>query len=125
MSWRNTTRGIEAVYDKHTACEQFLLPPDREADLIVLGDQKTAIGAAEQDHDLSGLGYAPLRSHGGRAEQSIPFILSEPISEEYQKRAETVRLRNFDLFDYALNGARGLESPFSTASRLVSGKLSL
>ena len=117
--------GIEAVYDKHTACEQFLLPPDREADLIVLGDQKTAIGAAERDHDLSGLGDAPLRSHGGRAEQSIPFILSEPISEEYQKRAETVRLRNFDLFDYALNGARGLESPFSAASRLVSGKLSL
>ena len=100
--------GIEAVYDKHTACEQFLLPPDREADLIVLGDKKTAIGAAEREHDLSSLGDAPLRSHGGRAEQAVPFILSEPVSEEYRKRADTVRLRNFDLFDYALNGTRGL-----------------
>ena len=98
--------GIEAVYDKPSACEQFLLPPDREADLIVLGDKKTAIGAAERDHDVSGLGDAPLRSHGGCAEQAVPFIVSESISEEYQKRAKTGRLRNFDLFDYALNGAR-------------------
>ena len=100
--------GVEAVYDTPAACEQFLLPPDREADLLVLGDKKTAIGAAERDHDLSELGDAPLRSHGGRAEQVVPFILSEPISEEYQRRAATVRLRNFDLFDYALNGARGM-----------------
>jgi phosphonoacetate hydrolase len=96
--------GIEAVYDKQTACEKFLLPLDREADLVVLGDQQTAIGAAERDHDLSGLGDAPLRSHGGRAEQSVPFMLSEPVSDDYRKRAETTRLRNFDLFDYALNG---------------------
>ncbi len=96
--------GIEAVYDKQTACEKFLLPLDREADLVVLGDQQTAIGAAERDHDLSGLGDAPLRSHGGRAEQSVPFILSEPVSDDYRKRAGTTRIRNFDLFDYALNG---------------------
>ncbi len=96
--------GVEAVYDKPTACEQFLLPPDREADLFVLGDQHTAIGAAERDHDLSGLGDTPLRSHGGRAEQVVPFILSEPVSAAYHKRAATVRPRNFELFDYALNG---------------------
>ena len=100
--------GIEAVYDKHAACDQFLLPPDREADLIVLGDRETAIGAAERDHDLSGLDDTPLRSHGSRAEQSVPFILSEPVSEEYQTHAENGPLRNFDLFDYALNGTRGL-----------------
>ena len=97
--------GIEAVYDKPTACEQFLLPPDREADFLVLGDQHTAIGAAERDHDLSGLGDAPLRSHGGRAEQVVPFILSEPVSAAYHERAAAVRPRNFELFDYALNGA--------------------
>ncbi len=96
--------GVEAVYDKHTACEQFLLPPDREADFLVLGDAHTAIGAVERDHDLSGLGDAPLRSHGGRAEQVVPFFLSEPVSAAYYKRAATVRLSNFDLFDYALNG---------------------
>ncbi len=96
--------GIEAVYDKPTACERFLLPPDREADFLVLGDQHTAIGAAERDHDLSGLGDTPLRSHGGRAEQVVPFILSEPVSAAYHERAATVRPRNFELFDYALNG---------------------
>ena len=99
--------GVEAVYDKDAGCEQFQLPPDREADFIVLGDQETALGGAEGDHDLSGLGNVPLRSHGGRAEQSVPFILSEPISEEYQAHAKTHQLRNFDLFDYALNGTRG------------------
>ena len=97
--------GVEAVYDKPTACERFLLPPDREADFLVLGDQHTAIGAAERDHDLSGLGDAPLRSHGGRAEQVVPFILSEPVSAAYHERAAAVRPRNFELFDYALNGA--------------------
>lgn len=100
--------GVEAVYDRFAACERFLLPPDREADLLVLGDQHTAIGAAERDHDLSELGDAPLRSHGGRAEQMVPFILSEPVSEAYHTRAATIRLSTFDLFDYVLNGTRGL-----------------
>ncbi len=100
--------GVEAVYDRPAACERFLLPPDREADLLVLGDAHTAIGAAERDHDVSALGDAPLRSHGGRAEQMVPFILSEPVSAAYRKRAATGRLSNFDLFDYALNGTRGL-----------------
>ena len=100
--------GVEAVYDRLAACERFLLPPDREADLLVLGDEHTAIGAAERDHDLSAFGAAPLRSHGGRAEQMVPFILSEPISEAYHTRASTVRPSNFDLFDYALNGTSGL-----------------
>ncbi len=97
--------GVEAVYDTPTACAQFCLPPDREADLLVLGDTHTAIGAAERDHDLSGLGDTPLRSHGGRAEQVVPFMLSEPVCEAYHTRAATVRLSNLDLFDYALNGA--------------------
>ena len=98
--------GVETVYERPTACERFCLPPDREADLLVLGDQHTAIGAAERDHDLSALGHTPLRSHGGRAEQMVPFILSEPVSEAYHARAATTRPRNFDLFDYALNGTR-------------------
>ena len=100
--------GVAAVYDRPAACERFLLPPDREADLLVLGDEHTAIGAAERDHDLSALGDVPLRSHGGRAEQMVPFILSEPVSVAYRQRAATVRLNNFDLFDYALNGTSGL-----------------
>lgn len=95
--------GVDAVYERHDACRTFGLPADREADLLVLGDRETALGAAERDHDLSGLGRAPLRSHGGRAEQTVPFLVSEPIDAAYRDRAHAAGLRNFDLFDYVLN----------------------
>jgi phosphonoacetate hydrolase len=31
-------------------------------------------------------------------------MLSQPLTPEYRHRVETGRLRNFDIFDYALNG---------------------
>jgi len=37
-------------------------------------------------------------------EQRVPFILSRPLIPEYLHRAETGPLRNFDIFDFALNG---------------------
>ena len=82
------------------------MPVDREADFVVLGDDKTAIGAARTEHDLSGLAGHRLRSHGGLGEQRVPFILSRPLTPEYRDRAETGQLRNFDIFDFALNGVR-------------------
>jgi len=45
-----------------------------------------------------------LRSHGGLGEQRVPFIVSRPLTSEYQRLAETRPLRNFDIFDFALNG---------------------
>ena len=96
--------GVDAVYERHDACRTFGLPADREADLLVLGDRETALGAAERDHDLSGLGESPLRSHGGRAEQTVPFLVSAPLDAAYRDRAQAAGLRNFDLFDYVLNG---------------------
>ena len=96
--------GVDAVYERHDACRTFGLPADREADLLVLGDRETALGAAECDHDLSGLGRTPLRSHGGRAEQTVPFLISAPIDAAYRDRAHAAGLRNLDLFDYVLNG---------------------
>ena len=33
-------------------------------------------------------------------------VLSQPLTPEYQHRAETDRLRNFDIFDFALNGVQ-------------------
>ena len=53
-----------------------------------------------------GLAGHRLRSHGGLSEQVVPFIVSHPMSEAYRKLAETRRLRNFDIFDFALNGVR-------------------
>ncbi|MBV8119873.1 MAG: phosphonoacetate hydrolase [Alphaproteobacteria bacterium] len=97
--------GVAGVYDRATAAKRFELPYDLEADFVVLGDAATAIGAAGTEHDLSGLAGHLLRSHGGEGEQLVPFMLSRPLSGEYRLRAQTRRLRNFDIFDYALYGA--------------------
>jgi len=96
--------GVAGVFDRAEASERFQLPYDREADFVVLGDAATAIGAARAEHDLSGLAGHRLRSHGGKGEQRVPFILSQPLTAQYRELAETRRLRNFDIFDFALNG---------------------
>ena len=96
--------GVAGVFDRAEASDHFELPYDLEADFVVLGDAATAIGAARAEHDLSGLAGHRLRSHGGEGEARVPFILSRPLSAEYRHRAETRRLRNFDIFDFALNG---------------------
>lgn len=97
--------GVSLVLDAASAARQFELPLDREADFVVLGDDNTAIGAARAEHDLSGLAGHRLRSHGGLGEQRVPFILSRPLTPEFLDIAATRRLRNFDIFDFALNGA--------------------
>ncbi len=96
--------GIAAVLDGAEAARRFEMPLDREADFVVLGDHNTAVGASRAEHDLSGLAGHRLRSHGGLGEQSVPFILSRPLTPEYRRLAENRRLRNFDIFDFALNG---------------------
>ncbi len=96
--------GVAAVFDRAEAARHLELPFDREADFVVLGDAATALGAARADHDLSGLAGHRLRSHGGPAEQNVPFILSLPLNAEYRRRAAIGGLRNFDIFDFALNG---------------------
>src|SRR6516162_8693964 len=98
--------GVALVLDGPNAARRFELPLDREADFVVLGDANTAIGASRAEHDLSGLAGHRLRSHGGLGEQRVPFILSRPLTPEYRHLAETRRLRNFDIFDFALNGIR-------------------
>ena len=96
--------GIEAVYDKASACATFDLPPDREGDVVVISDAATVIGGAESSHDLSGLEGHRLRSHGGISERRVPFILSAPVSEAYGARAGSRRLHSHEIFDYAING---------------------
>src|SRR5262245_59067417 len=96
--------GIAAVYDKEAGCARFELPPDRVGDLIVIGETHTVPGKSPEEHDLSLL-EEPLRSHGGVSEQSVPFVINRPLDETYARRlAGAADLRNFDLFDYVLNG---------------------
>jgi phosphonoacetate hydrolase len=96
--------GVEAVLDREAACAEWELPYDREADFVVVGDHNTALGATRAEHDLSALAGHRLRSHGGRAEQRVPFLLSHPLGPAYAERARSPNLRNFDIFDFALNG---------------------
>lgn len=97
------TRGIVYAEPRHDAAKRFGLPPQRLGDLVVISAGDMALGKSPEAHDLSQL-HAGLRSHGGLAEQRVPFILSEPLTPEYAERAAAGGLRNFDLLDFALNG---------------------
>lgn len=97
--------GIDSVLTRDQAAAIYELPHDREADLVVTGDRNTVIGATAAEHDLSALAGHRLRSHGGAGERTVPFLLSRPLSPEHAEIAESRRLRNFDIFDFALNRA--------------------
>jgi phosphonoacetate hydrolase len=96
--------GVALVLDGAEAARRFEMPLDREADFVVLGDEHTVVGASHAEHDLAGLAGHRLRSHGGLGEQQVPFILSRPLTPEYRRLAQSRSLRNFDIFDFALNG---------------------
>ena len=93
-------RGIETVLTRPEAASRFELPPDRIGDLVVVSGRSVALGGAAAKHDLSGLD-APLRSHGGLAEQAVPLVMNRRIGKLDTNR----RWRNFDAFDWALNHA--------------------
>ena len=91
-------RGVEVVLSRSEAAARFELPPDRIGDLVVVSERLYVIGTSPSRHDLSGLD-APLRSHGGLSEQLVPLLFNRPLSDVDPER----RLRNFDVFDLALN----------------------
>ncbi|MEE8395157.1 MAG: phosphonoacetate hydrolase [bacterium] len=97
-------KGMQWVASREEACARFELPPDRVGDLVVLADGGTALGKAPADHDLSLL-KGGLRSHGGLAEQEVPFAINFPLNPVYAQRAAAGGLRNFDIFDFVLNGS--------------------
>ncbi|MGH7366638.1 MAG: phosphonoacetate hydrolase [Candidatus Rokuibacteriota bacterium] len=90
--------GMEVVLDRAAACRRFDLPPDRVGDVVAVSERHVVLGTSEARHDLSGLD-APLRSHGGISEQAVPLLLNRPTKGLPTDR----RLRNFDIFDLALN----------------------
>jgi phosphonoacetate hydrolase len=92
--------GIEQVLDNSQGCDQFELANDRMGDLILVSKQDTVLGTTADRHDLSGL-EVPLRSHGGVTEQQVPLIVSTPVHHLDSSK----QLRNFDIFNVALNHA--------------------
>jgi phosphonoacetate hydrolase len=104
MRFARSLPGIEAVYDKASAARLFELPPDREGDVVVISDAATCIGTTPAAHDLKALAGHRLRTHGGLAESRVPFILNRPLNAAYAARAARGDLRNFHIFDFAING---------------------
>ena len=96
------TEGIEAALTRADACARFELPPDRMGDVVVVSTRHVVLGTSARRHDLSGLD-APLRSHGGVTEQTVPLLFNRKVVGLGDRK-----LRNFDILDVALNH---LESP--------------
>ena len=106
MSALDRQPGVELVMDRASAAKTFDLPADRIGDLIVVGDRGTVLGKSKATLDLSALGGMRLRSHGGLADRSLYLIFSRPLNNQYAKVALSRQLRNFDVFDFVLNGLR-------------------
>lgn len=94
---------LQVVLPGAEACARFDLAPAMEGDVTVIGARGVALGARAAEHDLSQLAGERLRSHGGLAEQRVPFLLSTPLDPHW--REAHPMLRNYDIFDAALNGA--------------------
>ncbi|MGB0991220.1 MAG: phosphonoacetate hydrolase [Akkermansiaceae bacterium] len=95
--------GITEVHNREMAALKLELAPDRIGDICVLANRDTVVGKTPEDHDLSVL-KGGLRSHGGRYEEMVPLLLSEPLNEEYRKIA-MADPRNFDVFAFACNAS--------------------
>jgi phosphonoacetate hydrolase len=106
MNALNRQPGVELVMDRASAAKTYDLPADRIGDLIVVGDRGTVLGKSKATLDLSTLGGMRLRSHGGLADRNLYLIFSRPLTNQYANIALSRQLRNFDVFDFVLNGLR-------------------
>ena len=96
--------GKRWIYDSthQTRAAALEVAAGRLGPLVVVSGRHTVLGKVPGEHDMTLL-EGGLRSHGGMAEQEVPFVLNAPLNEAYRARGEQ-DLRNFDLFDFALNG---------------------
>ena len=91
------TAGIDVALTRKAACDRFELPADRVGDIVAISSRHKVLGTSRDRHDLSGL-TEPLRSHGGLTEERVPMIVNGKIA-----LPPGHLLRNFDVFDVALN----------------------
>jgi phosphonoacetate hydrolase len=91
------TAGIDVALTRKAACDRFELPADRVGDIVAISSRHKVLGTSRDRHDLSGL-TEPLRSHGGLTEERVPMIANSKIV-----LPPGHLLRNFDVFDVALN----------------------
>lgn len=102
--WLCERAGVAEVLGRAAAARKLELPADRIGDLAVLAGRDTVLGRTPEHHDLSAL-HGGLRSHGGRYEEMVPLLFSQPLKPAYRARA-MADVRNFDLFDFTCNGTQ-------------------
>ncbi|WP_207930317.1 alkaline phosphatase family protein [Streptomyces hainanensis] len=95
--------GVEEVYERAESALVYGHPVDRIGDLSVAAAAGTALGGRRGEHDLSGL-HGALRSHGGRHEQVVPLIVSEPVTGPVADAFHAGLLHSRDLHALLLNG---------------------
>ncbi|SMC57806.1 phosphonoacetate hydrolase [Pedobacter nyackensis] len=103
-NWLAVQPGVTEVYDKETGCRILEQPEDRTGDLFVLSARDVVVGKTAAHHDLKALD-GTLRSHGGRYEEMVPMVISHPLNRVYKMKTQCDP-RNFDIFDFAVNGTR-------------------
>ncbi len=101
--WIMNLPGVTEVHDREMAAHKIEMPPESIGDLFVMCARNAVLGRSPEHHDLSAL-EGTLRSHGGRYEEMVPLLLSEQLNEEYRAKAAGDP-RNFDIFEFACNGA--------------------
>lgn len=104
MQWLLTIEGITEIYDKKTAESHLELLPERIGDIYVLSSRNKVLGRRPDAHDIGAL-KKTLRSHGGRYEEMVPLLVSEPLNETYHKISQGDP-RNFDIFAFACNASQ-------------------
>lgn len=102
--WLLEHPGITECHERNVAARLLQLPEDRMGDLVVVSGRDVVVGRTPEYHDLGAL-HGALRSHGGRYEEMVPFVLSEPLNDTYSARMAG-DVRNFDIFDFACNGTQ-------------------
>lgn len=90
---------VDCALDRAAGCERFELPEDRVGDIMIVSTRNKVLGTSRARHDLSAL-KEPLRSHGGITEQQVPLLLNRRTDVP-----ASASLRNFDIYDLALNHA--------------------
>lgn len=104
IAFARSIEGVDEALGRHEVATRFDLPEDVEGDVAVMSDREHAIGMGRADHDLAGLHGARLRTHGGLAERDVPFVISRPLTPEYRSLARSEQLKNYRIFDFAMNG---------------------
>jgi phosphonoacetate hydrolase len=80
--------GVEQVYSREAAAEQFGLMPERIGDLFVLGEPDVVFGDIEGEEQ-----HIDIRSHGSHHEAAIPIIgsVAKAPAGEYRVNLDIVR----------------------------------